>query len=251
VLQQDGSLKRNPQHPISFPKDDDIWAMAPIPDAGYPKEISGTFDQAYSDLVQLLDKAWGNADQSALDQGVIAMSGLSDLAISLMQMERKPPYGPGNYGPSFRFLSSTPIPAPAVALGAQRRYQRIQQILDQAVNGEAIGAHGAFWRTLDRDGFVSKSVFGVQLIVRNAAGQFDADLSNLVRALEAKPPFDGGTFPRMPFGYPPVPQARMMGAQSKLPNPAAPGSPRTPTRIRRVSPIGRAGLIDTCKDSDF
>jgi hypothetical protein len=207
VLQQDGSLKRDPSKPVPFPKEGDIWAMAPIPEGGYPG-TSDTFDQAYSDMLRLLETAWGTAKQQALDDAVTAMRlTLRQPAVDLMMKPRLPPYGPGNYGPSFRFLPPAAAPAPGAA--AQPHYQRIQQILDQAVHGNVIGAHGPFWRTLDRDGFVNKSVFGVPLIVKNAAGKFDPDLSNLVLALEGKPPFDGSSFPRMPVGYPPVPQAQI------------------------------------------
>jgi tyrosinase len=48
-------------------------------------------------------------------------------------------------------------------------------------------------------------VYGVPLIVKDAAGKFDPDLSNLVLALQGRPPFDGSSFPRMPVGYPQVP----------------------------------------------
>jgi hypothetical protein len=202
VLQQDGSLKRNAQHPIAFPQEADIWPMAPVPDMGYPDK-SGPFDQVYADVVRLLEKAWTSADQTALDTAANDMLNLGAAAVALMMTPRTPPFGPGNYGPSFRFLP--PAAATAVTGAAQPHYQRIQQILDQAVNGETIGAHGAFWRLLDRDGFVNKSVYGVPLIVKDAAGKFDPDLSNLVLALQGRPPFDGSSFPRMPVGYPQVP----------------------------------------------
>ncbi len=206
VLQPDGSLKKDLQQPIPFPQEGDTWAMAPIPQKGYPG-ISDTFDQAYSDMVRELETAWSTADQSALDNAVSSMPAMSTAAVDLMMKDRMPSYGPGKYGPSFRFLP--PVAAPPPTRVAQPRYQRIQQILDQSVNGDAIGAHGPFWRSLDRNGFVGKSVFGVPVIVKNAAGKFDPDLSNLVRALEGKPPFDGSSFPRMPVGYPAVPQPQI------------------------------------------
>ena len=204
VLQLDGSLKKDLSHPIRFPSEQDIWAMAPIPENGYPG-TSDEFDHVYSDMVRLLEKSWSTGDQSSLDQAVDAMRNLYSPAVALMAKERKPE--PGNYGPSFRFLPPAPTPVPTPT--PQPHFQRIQQILDQAVNGETIGAHGAFWRTLDRDDFVMKSVYGVPLIVKNGVGQFDPDLSNLVLALEGKPPFDGSSFPQMPFGYSPVPQTQI------------------------------------------
>ena len=77
------------------------------------------------------------------------------------------------------------------------------------MNGANIGAHGPFWRTVDRDGFVSKSVYGIPLLAKNPDGTFNADESNLVKALEGRPPFDESQFPRMPYRYPAVPQDRI------------------------------------------
>jgi len=92
-------------------------------------------------------------------------------------------------------------------------YLRIRQILDNAVNGETFAAHGPFWRRMSRDQFVNASVFGRRLIAQRADGTFDPDESNLVKALEGRPPFGddltpppaGAFWPRMPVGYPPVP----------------------------------------------
>ena len=86
-----------------------------------------------------------------------------------------------------------------------KRYDRVKQILDAAVQGQNIGAHGAFWRTLDLAGFKVKKVFGRQLV---AVG--DGTHSNLVLALRGQAPFgsDIGTpnaeLPRMPKGFPAV-----------------------------------------------
>lgn len=85
------------------------------------------------------------------------------------------------------------------------RYERVQQILDQAVNNTDFGAHHAFWRALTRDAFVQKSVFGLPLVKLG-----DGPNSNLVLALRGHAPFGAniGTpnarFNRMPDGFPSV-----------------------------------------------
>ncbi len=97
-------------------------------------------------------------------------------------------------------------------------FNRVKQILDESVNGETFAAHGPFWRSLTRDQFVAKIVFGKKLIHKNADGTFDAHESNLVRALEGRAPFGndmvppapGALWPRMPFDYPPVPDDRIL-----------------------------------------
>lgn len=82
------------------------------------------------------------------------------------------------------------------------RFERVVQILDQAIGGPdaTIRAHGPFWRRKTRDEFVAAQVFGVELV---AVGRGEA--SNLVRALKGEVPFDGSQFARMPSGRPPVP----------------------------------------------
>lgn len=80
------------------------------------------------------------------------------------------------------------------------QYERVKQILDGAVEGQRIGAHGAFWRGLTLEQFKQKRVYGRQLVVPG-----DVARSNLVLALRGSPPFgDGGDYPRMPVGFPPL-----------------------------------------------
>ena len=90
------------------------------------------------------------------------------------------------------------------------RYQKVLEILDSAVGGPAtpVSFHGAFWRGLSRDQFVTKKVLGLPLvIVGDGAG------CNLVKALKGKTPFgaDTGTpdadYNRMPSGRPPIADA--------------------------------------------
>jgi hypothetical protein len=92
-----------------------------------------------------------------------------------------------------------------------KRLDRVKQYLEEAVNGDDIGFHGNFWRSLSLDQFKSFVVpihGGIQLlIVGNAAD------SNLIKALEGRFPFGmelgvpGATFRRMPDsndGYAPM-----------------------------------------------
>ena len=85
------------------------------------------------------------------------------------------------------------------------RFEKVKDILDRAVAGHTVHAHGAFWRGLTRDEFVAKKVFGRALLASGNAAE-----SNLVRALRGQPPFGNDTgnldtdFPRMPARLPPV-----------------------------------------------
>jgi hypothetical protein len=91
-----------------------------------------------------------------------------------------------------------------------KRFDHVKQILEEAVNGETIGAHGNFWRPLSLDQFKAKKVFGQALLVVG-----NPDDSNLIKALEGRAPFGadagvpGATWPRMPAGFDPVPPDRI------------------------------------------
>ncbi len=90
------------------------------------------------------------------------------------------------------------------------RFERVKQILDDAIGGESIGAHGAFWRPLDLPAFKLKAVFGRVLVVPG-----DGQHSNLVLALRGQAPFSAdsgdpdGVHRRMPAGRAPVPEERI------------------------------------------
>lgn len=93
-----------------------------------------------------------------------------------------------------------------------KRFLKVKQILDEAVENQDIGAHGAFWRPLNLEAFKAKRVFGRQLVIPGNGAQ-----SNLVLALRGQAPFgsDIGTadaiYPRMPAGgFPPVPDDRIV-----------------------------------------
>lgn len=89
------------------------------------------------------------------------------------------------------------------------RYANIQRILDEAVEGHEIGAHGPFWRDLTRDQFVEKKVFGCQIIF-SENGRFDGPRSPLVNILRGplECPVDRER-PQMPVGFLPVPPERV------------------------------------------
>lgn len=115
-------------------------------------------------------------------------------------------------------ISPAPVPlADVVALeaaslmpAAAMRFTEVKEILEEAVSGDDIGAHGNFWRNKTRDQFVAHKVFGQALLLKRADGTFDENESNLVKALEGRNPFGndigtpGATFRRMPAGLNPV-----------------------------------------------
>jgi photosystem II stability/assembly factor-like uncharacterized protein len=112
------------------------------------------------------------------------------------------------------------------------RYERVMQILDEAIGGPNtnIGVHGAFWRGLTRDQFVTKEIFNRDLVVvGNGAA------SNLVKALKGEAPFGadlpdpppGAQFSRMPAGLSPVSGADIVFIQTWIDD-GCPEDPFTP-----------------------
>lgn len=89
-----------------------------------------------------------------------------------------------------------------------KRFARVIEILETAVNGETIGAHGNFWRGKTLGEFVALKVFGQKLIVPGQSAQ-----SAIIKATRGLAPFGsdvtprppGAIFRRMPEGRPPVP----------------------------------------------
>jgi hypothetical protein len=198
--------------PIRMPK------VKPIPIDPVPVPAQDAFNRAYSDMLRLLENAWQNDASGPLFQAAFtAMPGLTTLAKALMNDPQQPT------GPTFVYIPApapvvpvalvpvvpvlVPAPAPPIPipLPVEPRFTKVKQILDSAVNGEDIHAHGPFWRGLTRDLFVAKSVFGQKLVVPGNIAD-----SNLLKALRGQPPFgnDTGTmnvpFRRMPAGRPPV-----------------------------------------------
>jgi hypothetical protein len=89
-------------------------------------------------------------------------------------------------------------------------YPDIQQILNDAVENENIGAHGAFWRTLDRDGFVARVVFDCPLIYKDPqSGMFVGKDSNLVKILRGPINCGGNEQFQMPVAFLPVPEEKV------------------------------------------
>jgi hypothetical protein len=93
-----------------------------------------------------------------------------------------------------------------------RRFSEIRSILETAVQGNDIGAHGNFWRQQTRDQFVEFTYRGQRLVAKKADGTFDEEESGLVKALEGRSPFGrdtgtaGANFRRMPAGLSAVPR---------------------------------------------
>lgn len=84
-------------------------------------------------------------------------------------------------------------------------FHDIQAILDRAIDGGEIGAHGAFWRGVTRDQFVALGPYGYPVVKLK-----DGANSNIVKALKGQTPFGNdvntpnATMPRMPAGMDPV-----------------------------------------------
>lgn len=86
-----------------------------------------------------------------------------------------------------------------------KRFEKVKNILEVAVEGTDINAHGNFWRATTLDEFKVKEVFGEQLLIVG-----NAEESNLIKALEGREPFGVDTgnpnafYERMPIGFAPV-----------------------------------------------
>jgi hypothetical protein len=259
--QPDGTYKPDPTQPLPIPTADQIFPMAPIPAGGYPNHPPAVaFDQTYSAMLGKLQDAWEKDDSSALDGAIESMSKLSVMARSLMSTPITPG-GTATYGPTFIYRPPPPPPPPAAEAGLESMvvpapappatipgYARIKQILDDAVQNSNIGGHGPFWRTLTRDQFVAKAVFGKKLIAKKPDGTFDPDESNLVKALEGRPPFGanltpppaGAIFNRMPDGFPAVPTDRVAEIRAWI----SAGCPEKPISTTPLTEAAAGGPVD-------
>ena len=104
--QADGTWKLDPNKPLPLPAADGVWPMARVPVGGYPDVPEATaFDKTYSDMLRALQAAWTqpNGDDS-LQAAIGLMYQLRSKAVTLLKMPRSVQYGPGNYGPAFRFV---------------------------------------------------------------------------------------------------------------------------------------------------
>jgi hypothetical protein len=89
-----------------------------------------------------------------------------------------------------------------------KRFARIIEILETAVHGDTIAAHGNFWRGKSKQEFIALKIFGQQLIVPGQAAN-----SAIIKATRGLAPFGtdvtprppGAIFRRMPAGRPPMP----------------------------------------------
>jgi hypothetical protein len=93
------------------------------------------------------------------------------------------------------------VPADCLPTG----FAKAVTILEEAVRGFSIGAHGAFWAGRTRDEFLDVPVFGQPPIAQGPDGTVvpDPDSSRLIQRLEAQGPG------RMPRFRPPVPASRI------------------------------------------
>ncbi len=99
--------------PINFP---DVWPMDVVPPGGYRKQqvhadvwhLLNKFDETFSNMVRLLESAWGEGGQAAFLRSTEAMFELEKYGKSLMQL---PIAGKGGktYGPCFRYIQPKPV----------------------------------------------------------------------------------------------------------------------------------------------
>lgn len=171
---------------------------------------SSDFDNDYSRMLDGIQTAWDAGSQGDLSVPIFTyMDNMGTKAIDLMN---------GQGGPSFTYnpVAQPRVPHEELALMAAAQpapsYLQVQQALDRAINGMAsIGAHGTFWRTLTRDEFVVKKIFGKQLVLVG-----DPANSNVVKALRGLTPFGsdtgtaGATLRRMPAGLPAMADADIL-----------------------------------------
>jgi hypothetical protein len=201
-LHYDGKLTEPAPGTFAYTQNEPTLKFNTLPGVPSDPPASGSvnFDRTYSQMLQDLQDNWDNGASGDLTTSVFStMPALKVAGIALMKNKT---------GPSFNFIPQ-PAPPPGAHLLSLTRaavptYSQVQQALDRAINGMAtIGAHGAFWRTLTRDQFVVKKVFGQQLLVVG-----DPANSNIVKAVRGQLPFGsdtgtvGATFRRMPAGLP-------------------------------------------------
>jgi hypothetical protein len=276
--------KLDPASPLPFPAAAEIYPMAPVPCGGYPNVPEAVaFDQLYSTMLGQLQKAWDGGDAEALEEAVNSMLGLQDAAVAIMSLPSST-YGPAFQlvqvsapGPTASAITASPadirpvprkVPSPPNRMTAASpepdtptvTYARVRQLLDEAVHGNNIGAHGPFWRTLTRDQFVAKSVFGKPLIAKKTDGTFDPDESNLVKALEGRSPFGADLDPppagaflnRMPDGYDPMPQVRINEIRAWIGEgcPATADTPAAFMASTAGSPLPDQTMLDFWRELD-
>jgi hypothetical protein len=88
------------------------------------------------------------------------------------------------------------------------KFAKVIEILETAVNGDTIRAHGNFWRGKSLQEFIALKIFGQKLVEPGQAAN-----SAIIKAFRGLAPFGsdvsprppGALFRRMPAGRPPVP----------------------------------------------
>lgn len=107
-----GKWNYDPAAPLPLPE---TWNMADIPQGGYQQadvpdmatwDLIHTFDQRYSNMLRLLEAAWLNGNGASLSEAIGEMREMASIASQLVATPR--PDGAGNYGPCFRYISSSP-----------------------------------------------------------------------------------------------------------------------------------------------
>ncbi len=186
---------------LPFP---DTQTMAPIPKGGYldvPGEVAALlriFNNLFSDMLDNLDTAWHDGDQTSLRAGVAKMRQLEAAATNIM-VKRLPKAVNGFYGPDFQYIPANQRQTQVVNNTANPTFADITKLLETLTGidpniGDA--PHGAFWKN-DYETFMAQKTdhWGVagSLVVRGKPDQ-----SVLYQALAGTGPF-GTSIPQMPF----------------------------------------------------
>ncbi|MGH3694967.1 MAG: ferritin-like domain-containing protein [Pseudonocardiaceae bacterium] len=92
---------------VPFP---DVYPMGVVPAGGWPdpaehvRDLLRTFNEAYTDILQDLEKAWAEGSNAVLGGSIGKMFALQSAAQELF--ETPLPGGEGSYGPDFRAVAS-------------------------------------------------------------------------------------------------------------------------------------------------
>jgi hypothetical protein len=175
----------------------------------------GTFHGATSNLVKALRGTLQDIPQMPFGRPPVPKARIDFIEqwIEHGCLDNDPPGLPGIEEEPTPMPDADPIPAPAPT----GRYSEIKQILETAVNGDTIHAHGNFWRARTRDEFIAFGFAGLPLLAKRPDGTFDPEASNIIKALEGRAPFGndlnpptpGATKRRMPAGRPAVPAEKI------------------------------------------
>jgi hypothetical protein len=195
--------------PIPFP---DTVTMAPIPRGGYTGVSSAVaallnaFNGLFSGMLDDLDTAWKNIDQTSLTAAIQKMLQLKKAAQEIMA-KALPKAANGFYGPNFLYLPVSQRTAAPAAGGPQAVggplvspvFSDITTLLATLTgadpNIDTGSPHGAFWKD-DYATFMALKTDGWG-VPGNLVVKGDPDHSVLVQALSGTGPF-GAFPPQMP-----------------------------------------------------